>query len=357
MARPQTHILNLSASDREQLEALVRSRKGEHGLVRRARIILLSADGVAGSHIAEELQLTSATVLHWRKRYLKFGFPGLTDAPRSGRPRSVEDEAIQALVQKTLKEKPKGQAHWSTRSAAQATGISKSHVQRLFSLFGLQPHRSKTFSLSTDAHFVDKVHDIVGLYLSPPENAMVLCVDEKSQVQALERDQPILPLGLGYVEGVTHSYFRHGTTTLFAALDIVTGQVMAQCKKRHRHQEFLAFLEHIEENVPEAMDLHLVLDNYSTHKHPKARAWLAQRPRYHLHFTPTYSSWLNQVERWFGLITQRAIKRGSFQSVKELVRRIDLFVKTYNKGATPFIWTATAESILRKIEQPCQKIS
>ena len=357
MGRPQTHILKLSNSDREQLEALVRSRKGENGLVRRARIILLSADGVPGSHIAEELHLTSATVLHWRKRYLKFGFPGLTDAPRSGRPRSVEDEAIQALVQKTLKEKPKGQTHWSTRSAAQATGISKSHVQRLFSLFGLQPHRSKTFSLSTDPHFVDKVHDIVGLYLSPPENAMVLCVDEKSQVQALERDQPILPLGLGYVEGVTHSYFRHGTTTLFAALDIVTGQVMAQCKKRHRHQEFLAFLEHIEESVPKDMDLHLVLDNYSTHKHPKVRAWLAQRPRYHLHFTPTYSSWLNQVERWFGLITQRAIKRGSFQSVRELIRRIDLFVKAYNKNAAPFSWTATAESILRKIERLCQKIS
>lgn len=357
MSRPLKHLLRLSDSEREHLESFVRSRKGEHGLVRRCQIVLLSAQGVPGSHIAKTLQLTSATVLHWRKRYLQYGFPGLTDAPRSGRPRSLEDEAIQALVQKTLKDKPKGQTHWSTRSAAQATGISKSHVQRLFSLFGLQPHRSKTFSLSTDAHFVDKVHDIVGLYLSPPENALVLCVDEKSQIQALERDQPILPLGLGYVEGVTHSYFRHGTTTLFAALDVATGQVLAQCKKRHRHQEFLAFLEHIDQSVPKEMDLHLVLDNYATHKHPKVRVWLAARPRYHLHFTPTYSSWLNQVERWFGLITQKAIKRGSFQNIKDLVRRIDLFVKTYNKDAAPFSWTATAESILVKIERLCKKIS
>lgn len=357
MGRPQSHILQLSDSEREQLETIARSRKEEHGLVRRATILLLFSQGIPGSHIAAQLKLTSATVLHWKKRYLRFGFAGLTDAPRSGRPRTLEDKAIQNLVHKTLQEKPKGQTHWSTRTAAKASGISKSHVQRLFTLFGLQPHRSKTFTLSTDEHFVDKVHDIVGLYLNPPSNAMVLCVDEKSQVQALEREQPILPLGLGYVEGVTHTYFRHGTTTLFAALDVATGRVLTQCKKRHRHQEFLAFLEHIEQSVPKELNLHLVLDNYATHKHPKVRIWLAARPRYHLHFTPTYSSWLNQVERWFGLITQKAIRRGSFQNVRELVRRIDQFVGAYNKDAAPFTWTATSESILKKIERLCQKIS
>ena len=221
----------------------------------------------------------------------------------------------------------------------------------------MKPHVARTFKLSNDPLFIEKVYDVVGLYLNPPDNAMVLCVDEKSQIQALERTQPVLPLGLGYVEGITHDYVRHGTTTLFAALDIATGEVLSQCKKQHRHQEFLNFLRHIERNVPEDLDVHLVVDNYATHKHAKVKNWLAKRPRFHVHFTPTYASWLNQVERWFGIITQRAIRRGSFKNVRELTRKIDDFVAHYNEHARPFVWTATAESILAKLERLCKVIS
>jgi len=235
--------------------------------------------------------------------------------------------------------------------------VTKSSVQRYLKLFGVQPHRSKSFKLSNDPFFIEKVRDIVGLYLNPPDHALVLCVDEKSQVQALERTQPVLPMGLGYLEGVTHDYIRHGTTTLFAALDVANGTVITQCKARHRHQEFLAFLRHIEAGVPEALDVHLVVDNYATHKHPKVRAWLARRSRFHLHFTPTYSSWLNQVERWFGLITQRAIRRGSFDSVADLRRRIEQFAIHWNQHAQPFAWTATAESILEKLARLSKAIS
>jgi len=240
---------------------------------------------------------------------------------------------------------------------AEAIGVSKSTVQRIWNSFGLQPHRQRHFKLSNDPFFVEKVRDIVGLYLNPPENAMVLCVDEKSQCQALERTQPMLPIGLGYVEGVTHDYVRHGTTTLFAALDIANGTVITQSKPRHRHQEFLSFLRNIDKNVPSELELHLVLDNYSSHTHPKVKTWLLNHPRYHLHFTPTYSSWLKQVERWFGLITQRAIRRGSFGSVKELVQKIDQFVQAYNERCKPFMWQATAESIFEKISRICERIS
>ena len=218
-------------------------------------------------------------------------------------------------------------------------------------LFGVQPHRQRTFKLSNDPFFIEKVRDIVGLYLNPPDHAVVLCVDEKSRIQALERTQPMLPMGLGYVEGVTHDYVRHGTTTLFAALDVASGQVLAQCKRRHRHQEFLAFLRHIDRNVPKTLDVHLVVDHYATHKHAKVKAWLARRPRYHIHYTPTYASWLNQVERWFGIITQQAIRRGTFSSVKQLTRKIDRFVNDYNSTNRPFVWIATADSILAKVER------
>ena len=240
---------------------------------------------------------------------------------------------------------------------ADETGISKSTVQRYFSLFGVQPHRTTSFKLSTDPFFIEKVRDIVGLYLNPPDHALVLCVDEKSQIQALERTQPNLPMGLGYVEGFTHDYTRHGTTTLFSAFDIASGQVLTQCKPRHRHQEFLSFLRHIDANVPESLDIHLVIDNYGTHKHAKVRAWLARRPRYHVHFTPTYASWLNQVERWFALITQRAIRRGSFRTVRELTRRIDTFVERYNADTCPFMWSATADSIIAKLERLAKAIN
>ena len=240
---------------------------------------------------------------------------------------------------------------------AQHTGISKSTVQRWFHLFGVQPHRQRHFKLSNDPFFIEKVRDIVGLYLNPPDHAVVLCVDEKTQIQALQRTQPMLPMGLGYVEGVTHDYVRHGTTTLFAALDVATGEVLTQCQHRHRHQEFLAFLRHIDKNVPKSLDVHLIIDNYATHKHATVKAWLAMRPRYHLHFTPTYASWINQVERWFGLITQQAIRRGSFSSVKELTRKINDYVEHYNAQTSPFVWVATAESILAKIERLCAHIS
>jgi putative transposase len=276
---------------------------------------------------------------------------------RPGRPRTHDDDRVAGLINKVLQSKPRHATHWSVRQVADETGVSKSTVHRFFNLFGLQPHRRRSFKLSTDPFFVDKVRDIVGLYLNPPDKALVLCVDEKTQIQALQRSQPVLPLGLGYVEGVTHDYFRHGTTTLFAALDVVSGEVIAQCKAQHRHQEFLAFLRHVDRSVPKQLAVHLIIDNYATHKHAKVRAWLAARPRYHVHYTPTYASWLNQVERWFGLITRQAIRRGSFRTVKELIKNIDRYVSHYNAHARPFIWTATAESILSKLERLCKVIN
>jgi putative transposase len=243
------------------------------------------------------------------------------------------------------------------RAIAQETGIARSTVHRLFQFFGLQPHRTRSFKLSTDPFFVEKLRDVVGLYLNPPDKAVVLCVDEKSQILALERTQPMLPMGFGYIEGVTHDYLRHGTTTLFAALNVLDGAVIAQCKPRHRHQEFLAFLRHIEANVPTQLDIHLVVDNYVTHKHPRVRAWIARRPRWHIHFTPTYASWLNQVERFFALITQRAIRRGSFDSTADLVTKIDRFIREHNASSAPFVWTATADVILQKLARLCQRIS
>lgn len=349
--------LPLSDAARKQLTVMSRSRTLPHALVVRARIVLLAADGMSNIKIAEKLDLSRLTVGVWRRRYLRQGIEGLYDEPRPGGPRSIGDEQIAALVSKTLKSKPKDGTHWSCRSIAEETKLSKSTIHRVWKAFGLQPHRQKHFKLSTDPFFVDKVRDIVGLYLNPPDKAMVLCVDEKTQIQALDRTQPVLPLGLGYVEGVTHNYVRHGTTTLFAALDIASGQVLTQCRRRHRHQEFLHFLRHIDANVPNKLDIHLVIDNYVTHKHGKVRRWLAARPRYHVHYTPTYASWLNQVEVWFNIITQRAIRRGTFRSVTDLVAKIDCFVGQYNRRCEPFAWTATADSILEKIERLCKAIA
>jgi len=343
--------------ERKQLEAFVGSRTLPHGLVRRAQIVLLSAAGVPNTTIAKRLGITMVTVWKWRNRYSTEGIRGLYGEVRPGRPRSISDEKVAAVIRRTLKKKPKTATHWTVRSMAEQTKLSKSTVHRIWRAFALQPHRQRHFKLSTDPFFVEKVRDIVGLYLNPPDKAMVLCVDEKSQIQALDRTQPLLPLGIGYAEGVTHDYVRHGTTTLFAALDIATGKVVSQCKRRHRHQEFLQFLRHIDANVPDDLDVHLVVDNYTTHRHPKARRWLAARPRYHVHYTPTYSSWLNQVEIWFNIITQRAIRRGTFRSVKQLVRKIDQFVEDYNKDSRPFVWVATANSILEKISRLCSLIS
>lgn len=349
--------LELSDEDRLQLVAIANSRSMPHGIVRRAEIVLASAGGESNTSIARRMRLTQLTVGKWRRRYLEQGIQGLHDELRPGRPRSFDDERVAEVISTALEGPPPDATHWSVRSMAEHTGISKSTVQRWFELFGVQPHRQKTFKLSNDPFFVEKVRDIVGLYLNPPDSAVVLCVDEKSQIQALERTQPMLPLGLGYVEGVTHDYIRHGTTTLFAALDVRSGEVMTQCKPRHRHQEFLAFLRHIDREVPEQFDVHLIIDNYATHKHPKVRAWLARRSRFHVHFTPTYASWLNLVERWFGIITQQAIRRGSFSNVKTLVRRIESFTDNYNTTSRPFVWTATADSILAKVERLAKLIS
>jgi len=354
--RPKA-ALTITEDEREQLSGLARSRTLPNALVARAKIVLWSAEGESNTQIAERLGWTKATVGKWRQRFLSHRLAGLYDEVRPGRPRTIEDEQVAALLKRTLCRKPASGTHWTVRDAARQSGLSKSTVHRLFQAFAVQPHRTRSFKLSTDPFFVEKVRDIVGLYLNPPDNALVLCVDEKSQIQALNRTQPVLPMGLGYVEGVTHDYVRHGTTTLFAALDVGTGMVFTECKPRHRHQEFLSFLRRLDDCIPQDLGVHLIVDNYATHKHPKVRTWLAQRPRYQIHYTPTYSSWLNQVERWFGLITQRAIRRGSFRSVKDLIEKIDAFVQNYNRSYRPFVWTAAADSILAKISRLCSRIS
>jgi len=349
--------LELSAEEADELRGFSSSRSLPHALVARAKLVLWSAEGKSNTEIASQLNWTKATVGKWRQRFIERRLSGLYDELRSGRPRSVSDEKVARLLRRTLKNKPPAGSHWSVRQAAESNGLSKSTVHRVFRAFAVQPHRSKSFKLSSDPLFVEKVRDVVGLYLNPPDHAIVLSVDEKSQIQALDRTQPVLPMGLGYVEGVTHDYVRHGTTTLFAALDIASGTVFTECKARHRHQEFLEFLKRIEQAVPDHLDVHLIVDNYATHKHAKVKLWLAQRPRFHIHYTPTYTSWLNQIERWFGLITQQAIRRGSFRSVKDLIAKIDHFVQQYNRNCRPFAWTATADSILQKLARLCSQIS
>lgn len=354
---PRRKPFVVTAEQREQLEAWSRSRSLGVSLNRRVRIVLCAADGINDLAIAKTLGTTRETVGKWLRRFAGSGVEGLHDEMRPGRPRTIGDEKVANLVTRTLNTKPAKATHWSCRRMQEEVGVSKSSVQRVWRSFGLKPHRHRTFKISPDPFFVEKVRDIVGLYLDPPEKALILSVDEKSQIQALDRTQPMLPMGLGYLEGVTHDYERHGTTTLFAALDIATGQVIGNCRKRHRHQEFLAFLRHIDASVPAGLDIHVIMDNYATHKHPKVKAWFAAHPRYHAHFTPTYSSWLNQVEIWFNLITQQAIRRGTFKSVKELVQKIDLYIRKHNKNAKPFRWTASADSILDKLARLCQAIS
>jgi putative transposase len=356
MGRP-AEKLKVSAADRAQLESIARSQSLPAALSRRAQMILRMVNGESNTVIAEHYRVSRPTVSFWRTRFRERGLAGLHNELKPGRPRTTSDEQVAVLINTALKRKPEGRTHWSRRSLAEVTGLSATTVHRYLTLFSVQPHRTKSFKLSTDPFFIEKVRDIVGLYLSPPEHALVLCVDEKTQVQALERTQPVLPMGLGYVEGITHDYIRHGTTTLFAALDVANGSIITQCKPKHRHQEFLSFLRHIEAQVPEHLDVHLICDNYGTHKHAKVRAWFAKRPRFHVHFTPTYSSWLNQVERWFALITHQAIRRGSFDSVADLKRKIDAFVKHYNQHPRPFTWTATADSIIAKLERLCKVIN
>src|SRR5438552_18495844 len=355
MGRPKA-TLELSSGQRQQLESIAGSRSRPAGVVNRARIVLMSAAGETNQQIARRLGLSQATVGKWRRRFWQQDVTGLHDELRPGRPRSIGDESIARLVRKTLETKPQDGTHWSLRQVARHTQLSKSTVHRIWQAFGLQPHRQRHFKLSKDPFFVEKVRDIAGLYLNTPENAVVLCVDEKSGIQALERTQPMLPLGLGYVEGVTHDYRRHGTTTLFAALDTANGKVLAKCRPRHRHQEYLRFLREIEKNVPKNLEVHIIVDNYATHKHLRVKRWFATRPRFHVHFTPTYASWLNQVEMWFNRITQQAIRRGTFSSVKDLVEKIDHYVQNSNRRAQPFVWTATADSIFAKVERLCERI-
>jgi len=305
--------------------------------------------------VARRVRASANTVGCWRKRFVEKGIDGLFDEPRPGAPRTINDAAVEKVVVETLERTPKGATHWSTRAMAKHQGLSHTTVGRIWRAFGLQPHRSETFTISRDPRLIEKVRDIVGLYMSPPENALVLCVDEKSQIQALNRTQPVLPMRIGEVERRTHDYDRHGTTTLFAALDVATGNVLGKCYPRHRATEFLDFLRAIEANMPTDVEIHVVLDNYATHKTPGVHRWLAKRPRFHLHFTPTHASWLNQVERWFGLLTQRQLRRGAHTSVAALKQAITDFIAANNEAPKPFRWTKSADDILAKIARFAQR--
>lgn len=348
MARP-VKALAISDEQRDELDNWLRKHRMPAAEQQRARMVLLSAEGLPASQIGERVGVSAHTVGKWHKRFEHSGIAGLTDAPRSGRPRTIDDDKVTEIIDKTLRSKPKGATHWSTTLMAKESGLNAMAVSRIWRAFGLKPHRVETFKLSTDPHFVAKVRDIVGLYMHPPQRALVLCVDEKSQIQALNRTQPALPLSFGHPESRTHDYLRHGTTTLFAALDVATGQVIGKLHRRHRAKEFLAFLNEIDRQVPEDLDVHLIIDNYATHKTEKVRAWLAARPRYHVHFTPTSASWINLVERFFALISQRWIKRGSHRSTRELEDSIREYLQTYNDKPRPFVWHKTADQIIASI--------
>ena len=350
--------LTVKPADQEKLELLARRPKTAQRVAIRSKIVLRAAEGLPNQEIARRLGVTGATVGKWRERYRVKGMEGLADEPRPGTPRKITDGKVEEAVTQTLENLPTEATHWSTRSLAKKVGLSQSAVVRIWHSFGLQPHRTETFKLSTDPYLVEKVRDIVGLYLNPPEHAIVLCVDEKSQVQALNRTQPILPLRPGLAEQRTNDYERHGTTSLFAALDVATGKVIGECHRRHRHQEFLKFLDLVDSKLPpDQREVHLVLDNYGTHKAPKVIRWFARHPRYHVHFTPTSGSWVNQVERWFGKITAERIRRGSFESVRSLERAIQEYLSHHNANPKPFVWTADADLILGKIQRLCERTS
>jgi transposase len=347
----------LSPEDRERLNGWVAGRNTPQKLVWRARIVLMWAAGAGVTAIVRATGKTKKTAYRWRARYIERGVRGLErDASRPGRKKPLSAALIERVVDMTLHETPPAATQWSARVMAKAVGLSHTSVQRIWAAHDLKPHLVKRFKLSNDKHFVDKVVDVVGLYLTPPDKALVLSVDEKSQIQALDRTQPGLPMKKGRAGTMTHDYKRHGTTTLFAALDVATGQVIGQCMKRHRHQEWLRFLRTIDRNTPKALDLHLVADNYATHKHPTVKAWLAKHPRFHMHFTPTSASWLNQVERFFGLITQDRIRRGVFKSVSELEAAIQDYLDHHNADPKPFVWTAAAADILQKVARGRQTL-
>ena len=351
--RPKASLV-LTEHERERLESLARRSRTAPQLARRARMILACTE-FDNKAVAKKLRVTAQTVGRWRGRFVRDRLEGLHDEPRPGAPRKITDAQIEDVVVRTLESKPKGATHWSVRSMAKVSGLSRATVNRVWKAFGLQPHRTESFKLSPDPLLIEKVRDIVGLYVNPPEHALVLCVDEKSQIQALDRTQPLLPMTPGQVERRTHDYRRHGTTSLFAALDIKTGKVLGQLRRRHRSTEFRKFLDMIEANVPEDLDVHLVMDNYGTHKTALIRNWFAKRPRFHVHFTPTYGSWLNQVERWFAELTQKQVRRGTFRSVRALETAIREFIKAHNADSKPFVWAKTADEILASIARFAQR--
>lgn len=355
MARGLADAVVLNGEERGFLESQVRRHKAAKSLSDRCRMILLCADGLKSREVASLLRISEHTVGKWRRRFVESRIEGLTDEYRPGRPRTVSDTQVAKVIERTLETKPKDATHWSIRSMAAEVGLSHTTIRRIWNAFGLQPHRSETFKLSTDPLFVDKVQDIVGLYMAPPNRAIVLCVDEKSQIQALDREQPVLPMAPGVAERRTHTYIRHGTTSLFAALDIATGAVIGKCYKRHRAVEFLDFLKRIDTVMPEGPDVHLVMDNYATHKTPKIKAWLARRPHWHVHFTPTSASWINQVERWFAELTRKQLQRGAHRSVAELETDITAFIKAHNENPKPYKWVKSADEILAAVKRFCQK--
>jgi transposase len=339
------------------LERWARRPKSAQALALRCRIVLAAADGEASKEIAARLGCNRSTVGRWRGRFAERGLDGLHDEPRPGKPRSISDDDVERVIVKTLEEQPAGATHWSTRSMAHATGMSQTAVSRIWRAFGLKPHQSEAFKLSPDPQFIDKVRDIVGLYLNPPEAAVVLCVDEKSQIQALDRTAPVLPLMPGVAERRTHDYVRNGTTNLYAALDVASGQVIADMNPRHRAEEFRRFLKLIDRSVPAALHVHVVLDNSSTHKTPQIQRWLVRHPRFTLHFTPTYSSWLNLVERWFAELTNKWIKRSAHRSARDLVASIRTWITGWNEDPRPYVWHKTADEILDSLAAYCQRIN
>jgi transposase len=350
--RSPTAAMSLAEGQRDVLEKLARSGTAKHRDVQRAKALLLAADGVANTRIGGDLGVSATTVSNWRERFESDGLKGIGVVRRGrGRKPSIAPEKVQAIVHATLHEKPPGETHWSCRSMAKAQAVSPATVQRIWSARDLKPHRVKTFKLSNDKRFEEKLVDVVGLYLNPPENAIVLAMDEKSQIQALDRTQASLPIKPGRAGTMTHDYKRNGTTTLFAALDVLTGSVIGQCLPRHRHTEFLKFLRTIDGEVPKGLEIHLILDNYATHKHENVQKWLAKHPRFHLHFTPTSSSWCNLVERFFGKLTDKAIRRGVFHSVPDLITAIEAYLQANNENPEPFVWTQTAEQILEKVRR------
>ncbi len=355
--RPHNAPLVIRTEDREDLVRWTRRPKSSNGLAQRARIILRCADGLTSSEVASELHVTNQTVGKWRSRYIERGPAGLLDEPRCGAPRRVGDEQVESVLTKTLEELPRDATHWSTRGMASASGLSHTTVRRIWNAFGLQPHRVEHFKLSNDPQFVEKVRDIIGLYLDPPDAALVLCVDEKSQIQALDRTQPILPLAPGVAERRSHDYRRHGVTSLFAAFNVADGRVIGETHRRHRSAEFKRFLERIDKETPADLDVHLVLDNYGTHKTGLIRGWLTRHPRFHVHYTPTYSSWINQVERWFGHLTEKQIRRGSHRSTNALEAAIRLYLAVYNENPKPFVWVKSADQILDSVRRFCLRTS